>query len=209
MYESLSPDDFAALVGAPVDEVERYMAGRLLDPDGDGRLDDLDVARFQTARGLAEPSMSMEELLRRARQLPIVGDELFGWSPVRTVAEASQATGIDLETLAALLDVVGIGSEAVPERDFEVLQMFNIAVETGLPRDAIFEILRVYADSMRRVAEAEGRLMHVHLHERMLSEGVPEYEVAAHVLAVQDGLSALVDPLLQYLHRRYALWALR
>ena len=207
MPESLSPEDFAALVVAPVGEIERYMAGGLLDPDADRRLDDLDVARFQTLRGLADPSMSMEEVLGRARRLPMVGEELFGWGPVRTVEEASESTGIDIQTLAALLDIVGIGSEAVPERDFEVLQTFNVATESGLPRDAIFEILRVYADSMRRVAEAEGRLVHVYLHERMLAEGVPEDEVAANVLAVQDQLSALVDPLLQYLHRRYSLWA--
>ena len=183
------------------------MAGGLLDPDADGWLDELDVARFQTARGLADPTMSMDELLVRARRLPMVGEELFGWDPVRTVDEASEATGIDVETLAALLDIVGIGSAAVPERDFEVLRMFNVAVESGLPRDAIFEILRVYADSMRRVAEAEGRLVHVHLHERMLAAGVPEHEVNNVVLAAQEGLNGLVDPLLQFLHRRYALWA--
>lgn len=207
MPESLSPQDFAALVGSPVGEIERYMAGGLLDPDGDGCLDDLDVARFQTFRGLADPSMSMEEVLARARRLPMVGEELFDLSPLRTVEEASALTGIDAETLTTVLDIVGIGSEAVPERDFDALQIFNTAVESGLPRDAIFEILRVYADSMRRVAEAEGRLVHVHLHERMLAEGMPEDEVAGHVLEVQDALSALVDPVLQYLHRRYALWA--
>ena len=205
--DPLSPDDFAALVGAPIDEIERYMAGGLLDPDADGRLDELDVARFQTARGLDEPSMSVEELVAKARQVPVVGEELFSWGPLRTLEEASESTGIDRETLAALLDIVGIGSAAVPEKDFEVLQTYNIAVESGVPRDAILEILRVYADSMRRVAEAEGRLVHVYLHERMLAEGVPEDQVATFVLAVQDQLSSLVDPLLQYLHRRYSLWA--
>jgi adenylate cyclase len=205
--ESLSPDDFATLVGAPVDEIERYRAGGLLDPDADGRLDDLDVARFQTFRGLADPSMSMEDVLGRARRLPMVGEELFDPSPLRTVEETSALTGIDVETLTTVLDIIGIGSEAVPEGDFEALQMFNTAVDSGLPRDAIFEILRVYADSMRRVAEAEGRLVHVHLHERMLADGVPEEQIAAQVLAVQDALSDLVDPVLQFLHRRYALWA--
>lgn len=183
------------------------MAGRVLDPDADGWLDYLDVARFLTARALADPSMSMEEVFDRARRMPIVGEELFNWGPLRTLDEAAAATGIDVETVEALLDVVGIGSAGIPERDFEVLRMFNVAVESGLPRDAIFEILRVYADSMRRVAEAEGRLMHVYLHERMLADGVPDSEVAAHVLAVREGLSALVDPLLQFLHQRYALWA--
>jgi hypothetical protein len=50
MREPLPLVDFAGLVGAPVGELETYVAHGLLDLEGDGLFDDLDVIRLDSIR---------------------------------------------------------------------------------------------------------------------------------------------------------------
>jgi len=50
--------------------------------------------------------------------------------------------------------------------DVRALATLKLAEEAGFPEDALVQLARVYADALARVAEAEVRLFHFHVHER-------------------------------------------
>jgi adenylate cyclase len=60
-------------------------------------------------------------------------------------------------------------------------------------------------DSMRRIADAEIRVVHVYIHERLRAEGASDAEVEELIYGIEQNLAPLMDPLLQRLHREYLL----
>ena len=82
---------------------------------------------------------------------------------------------------------------------------FKLALEAGLPFDGILETARVLGDSMRRIADAETRLVHVHVHERLVASGVDEAEVQDLAFDLQAAFAPMIEPLLVRLHRAHLL----
>ena len=48
----------------------------------------------------------------------------------------------------------------------------------GFPLVAFLQLVRVYVQSLRRIADAEVRLFHLYVHEPLIRDGVPELEMA-------------------------------
>ena len=74
----------------------------------------------------------------------------------------------------------------------------------GFPLVAFLQLVRVYAQSIRKIAEAEVRLFHLYVHEPLIREGVAALEMAEEM----EGLAsrpAAADrrPLIEYIHHRY------
>jgi adenylate cyclase len=61
----------------------------------------------------------------------------------------------------------------------------------------------VYAQSMRRIAEAEVRLFHHYVHEPMIAEGVPPLEMAEEMGGLAGQMLPEMGPITDYVHRRY------
>jgi adenylate cyclase len=56
---------------------------------------------------------------------------------------------------------------------------------------------------MRRIADAEVRLVHLYVHEPMIRDGVPELEMAEQIGDLAADVLPLAAPLTEYLHNRY------
>src|SRR6185295_3711816 len=63
--------------------------------------------------------------------------------------------------------------------------------------------VRVYAQSLRRIADAEVRLFHLYVHEPLIRDGVPELEMAEEMGELAGRVLPLAAPLTEYLHNRY------
>src|SRR6266550_4466794 len=61
----------------------------------------------------------------------------------------------------------GASGDALNDDDVDTLRSLRTALDSGLPEPSLIELVRVYADALRRVAEAEIRLFHFHVHERL------------------------------------------
>ena len=57
-------------------------------------------------------------------------------------------------------------------------QIIKRVLDAGFPLVALLQLVRVYAQSMRRIAEAEVRLFHLFVHEPLIDDGVPALEMA-------------------------------
>jgi adenylate cyclase len=73
----------------------------------------------------------------------------------------------------------------------------------GFPLVAFLQLIRVYAQSLRRVADSEVRLFHLYVHEPLIRDGVPELEMAEEMEALAADLLPLALPLIEYMHNRY------
>lgn len=70
------------------------------------------------------------------------------------------------------------------------------------------QILRVYAQAVRRIADAEVRLFHLFLHEPMIRDGMDSLEIAEEMGGIADRASEQAVPLFDYLHDRYVRYFL-
>ena len=72
-----------------------------------------------------------------------------------------------------------------------------------LPLVAFLELVRVYASSIRKVADAEVRLFHLYVHEPLMQEGVPPLEMAEEMGGLAAEVIPITAPLMEYMHNRY------
>jgi class 3 adenylate cyclase len=133
-------------------------------------------------------------------------DELFPESikPMCTLSEAAGMIGLDVEVVRRLAEVGGtVDPTGTMERDdVEVLRGWKIALDAGLPEEALFQLVRVYADALGRVAEAESRLFHFYVHERMREAGLSGLALRERTADASQPMRRLIEPALLYYHRK-------
>jgi len=99
---------------------------------------------------------------------------------------------------------MGVAAEgdSVTAADLDMLTGCKVALDAGLPEEALVQLWRVFADALGRVAEAEIRLFHFYVHERLRAAGLSGPKL--HQLSNESGerLLALVEPAMLYFHRK-------
>ncbi len=207
----MTPDEFAELVGLSRDEVETYRSYGLLDPEGDGLLDDVDLVRLEVVRHYVDhgdyDAQSLAAAIRDGRVEPMYGGQLFeAGSPLRLEDAAAQA-GLEPDQLRQLMAALGFHWTTVRDSDVAIFEILRAARDAGLPWEAILGMTRVLGDSLRRIADSEIRMVHVYIHERLMAEGASKDEVDQLIFGIEQNLAPLMDPMLQRLHREYLLEA--
>jgi adenylate cyclase len=207
--EAVPLDVFVVMTRAETDLVVELRDRGLLDLDSDGLFDDIDVLRLAAVTRCLEHGYTVEKLEAEVRDgtLDVFLGELLFDTNTYTVEAAVEQTGLDAAHLRALLAALGLPEARLSKGNLELLGVVRLALSTGLPFEGILETARVFGDSMRRIADAAVRLLHVHMHERLIASGVPEREVNEQMVGVEDALAPLVDSLLVGLHHDHLLQA--
>jgi len=120
--------------------------------------------------------------------------------------EAAEQTGLSTEVLERVMTVLGTPSEREPTlsaRDIEAFRQMGDVAEAGLPVEALLQLTRVYAQAVRRIADAEVRLFHLFVHEPMIRDGLSAIEMAEELGDLARRTSPTSVPLFEYLHERY------
>ncbi len=148
-----------------------------------------------------------EKILRRYL------DQVFpgGVSETYSLAETAEMTGLQAELVGRLWDTIASEdqSQRLHAEDVEMLRGWKVALDAGLPEEALFQIVRVYVESLGRVAEAEARLFHFYVHERLKDSGLSDLEVVAATRIASGRTRELIEPAVLYFHRRGRATALR
>jgi adenylate cyclase len=208
----MTPEEFAELVGLPLNEIETYRGYRLLDPEDDGLLDDVDLVRLHVVRHHLDhrghDPESLAAAVREGRIESMFGTQLFEAGPPLALDDAAARSGLEPDQVQQLLAALGFPSTNLREEDpGTIFAVLRAAQEAGLPWEAILGVTRTLGDSMRRIADAEIRVVHTYIHERLTAEGASEEEVQDLIFGIEQNLAPLMDPLLQRLHREYLLEA--
>ena len=123
-----------------------------------------------------------------------------------TVEDVARETGLEPELIERILVILGTPLERerfLDPDDVEALRHCARVLAAGFPLVAFLQLVRVYVQSMRRIADAEVRLTHLYVHEPMIRDGVPELEMAEEIGDLAADVLPLAAPLTEYLHTRY------
>ena len=206
--ELLTIDELSRSTGEPADELRRWHGLGLLllqtDTD-DGRPQESRVRLIQFARRHGFPPERIAAALGEQPDLLSFFEQQLSVPSgrERTLNEAVAEAGVDAELARRVRHAAGLDEQTVLyDEDVDSLRRMAIAIQAGLPLDALQQLVRVYADSLGRVAEAENRLFHLHVHEQFRAQGLrgPALLDATH--QVSEPLLELVQPTIAYFHQK-------
>jgi adenylate cyclase len=159
---------------------------------------------------MRERGHSLEELKRAGREGRLAfgfAEELFPKpGDTATVEEVAEETGLEPELVERILVILGtpLGRERLLNtEDVKALRHCARVLAAGFPLVAFLQLVRVYVQSLRRIADAEVRLFHLYVHEPLIRDAVPELEMAEEMGELAADMLPLAAPLTEYLHNRY------
>jgi class 3 adenylate cyclase len=136
-----------------------------------------------------------------------MGEYTFPREEQLTIDQAAERVGVDRELLDELLIALGWARRAFLPEDLRMLEGFKTIADAGMPREAAIEGARVFGDTLRRLAETLVRLVHVHIHERLIEEGLDEDEVRQRIHPLQEAALPLLDRIVERVFHEHFLQA--
>jgi adenylate cyclase len=207
--ERISLSEAARRSGVPASTLKRWAAEKVV-PVRRGRWTATAAAQARVVARMRERGHSLEDLRDAGREGRLAfgfTEELFSGDEGRvSVAMIARETGLEPELIERILVILGTpkGQQRnLSAEDAAALRHCARVLAAGLPLVAFLQLIRVYVQSMRRIAEAEIRLFHLYVHEPLIRDGVPELEMAAEMGDLAADILPLAAPLTEYLHNRY------
>jgi adenylate cyclase len=194
--------------GEPGEKLREWLAHGLIagrDDESDTDVERVRLVRFLLERGfdlevIATAHVEQDGLIDRFVEL------LYPWGGFATAsfAELQERAEFDPALAERMWRAAGLSprDDGVGDDDFEALTTLATALDVGIPEDAVLQMIRVYADALRRVAEAEVGLVHFYIHERFRADGLSSTEATHATRAVSNALLAAVEPTVLYFHRK-------
>ncbi len=209
MRDRLTLHELAQRSGERVERLAEWRALGLIDPTGDGELGWDDVQRTRLIQLLLRRGITLDAIARADREQGFLAHSVetmspSGVRPARPLHEATEMLGHDPEAFRRFWSASGLGEQGEPldDYDLQLLRAVRVALEAGFPEDALVQLARVYADALGRVADAEVRLFHFYVHERLKAQGLSGQELVAASDAARVRTAPLVEPLILYFHQR-------
>ena len=175
-----------------------------------GRWTPAAAAQARIVARMRERGHTLEELKEAGKEGKLsfgMAEDLFADPGDRIdVKAAADEIGLSVEVIERVMTVMGTPSDrelSLSARDIEALKRMGEVAEAGLPVEALLQLTRVYAQSVRRIADAEVRLFHLFVHEPMIRDGLSEVEMAEELGDLARRTSPTAVPLFEYLHDRY------
>jgi len=207
--ERISLSEASRRSGVPAGTLKRWAARGVL-PVRRGRWTAAAAAQARVVARMRERGHSLEELKRAGAEgrlaFGFVEELLPDREQLVTVEDAARETGLEPELIERILVILGtpLGRERrLGHDDLMALRHLARVLAAGLPLVALLQLIRVYVQSLRRVADAEVRLFHLYVHEPMIRDALPELEIAEEMGEMAGDVLPLAGPLTEYLHRRY------
>jgi adenylate cyclase len=207
--ERISLSEASRRAGVSASTLKRWAEERIV-PVRRGRWTAAAAAQARVVARMRERGHSLEDLKRAGREGRLAfgfTEDLFPQSEEQvTVAQVAQETGLEPELVERILVILGTPLERerlLNPHDVQALRHCARVLAAGFPLVAFLQLVRVYSQSLRRIADAEVRLFHLYVHEPLIRDGVPELEMAGEMGELAGDILPLASPLTDYLHTRY------
>jgi adenylate cyclase len=210
MADDVIPISEAARIsGVPASTLKRW-AGERIVPVPRGRWTRAAAAQARVVARMRERGHSLGELRRAVRDgrlaFGVIEDLVPGGDRVFTRAEAAELSGLEEELIERIMALLGTPTAiegTLTEQDAAAMQTIASVLQAGMPLVAVLQLIRVYAQSVRKIADAEVRLVHLFVHEPLIRQGVDAMEMAEEMEDLARDLLPLTSPLMEYIHERY------
>lgn len=212
--ERISLNEAARRAGVSPATLTRWADEKVV-PVRKGRWTPAAAAQARIVARMRERGHSLEELKEAGREGKLsfgMAEDLFADTSEKVDLEtAAEQTGLGVDLIERVMTVLGTPTDreqSLSGRDVDAFKRMGEVVEAGLPVEALLQLTRVYAQSVRRIADAEVRLFHLFVHEPMIRDGLREIEMAEELGDLARRTSPTAVPLFEYLHERYVRYFL-
>ncbi|HXW59895.1 MAG TPA: adenylate cyclase regulatory domain-containing protein [Solirubrobacteraceae bacterium] len=123
-----------------------------------------------------------------------------------TLRQAARETGLKARVIERILTSMGLSAlsmDALSEADVEMIGYSSQVLAAGFPLEAYLQLMRVYGQALTQIADAEVRLVHLHVHEPLMRRGVSGAKIAANMEGLTSRTLPLAAPLMNHLHGRF------
>lgn len=211
---TLSADQVISTTGETVERLQHFRTLGLIGSEDAHRYASKDVERVRLIQFLERRQIPLETIARGEREESILSaavDFLYprGIDRRYSFAQAVEAVGLAPDVARRLREASASIDELLDEHDVRMLQDAKRGLDAGFPEAALLQLVRVYAEALGRVAEAEVRLFHFYVHEGLRATGLAGPDLLGSSRAVRDHMLPIVDPLIRYFHYRGMVKSLR
>lgn len=207
--QRISLSEASRRAGVSASTLKRWASARVV-PVKRGRWTAPAAAQARVVARMRDRGYSLRQIRAAVRD----GRLAFGYiedllpPPGRGRSRRDAARELDLdedlvERIMTLLGVPVANADRLRDEDLEAMRMIKDVLDSGLPLVALLQMIRVYAQSMRRIAEAEVRLFHLYVHEPLIDDGLPPLEMAEQMSGLAERLFPAMAPITEYVHNRY------
>lgn len=195
-----------AALRAGVDDayVARLIGLGLLRPGGDGKLSGGAIRQLMVIHALEQAGIPLDGLAQVVEAglfsldfIDAAGYETFAPLTGETFAAVAERIGAPVELLMTLREVTGglppRPADRMREDELAIVPLIELQLREGFRPRVVERALRVYADSLRRMAETEGEWWRSEVQERMIAKGHTESDVAEYAGAISPQLSEVSD----------------
>jgi adenylate cyclase len=207
--ERISLSEASRRAGVSTGTLKRWAEEKIV-PVRRGRWTAAAAAQARVVARMRERGHSLADLKQAGRE----GRLAFGFTEdlfpkpeeQATVEEVARETGLEPELIERILVILGTPLERerlLSPEDVKAMRHCARVLAAGFPLVAFLQLVRVYVQSLRRIADAEVRLFHLYVHEPLIRDAVPELEMAEQMGELAGDILPLATPLTEYLHTRY------
>jgi adenylate cyclase len=194
-------DDVARRAGVELTYVDRLVELGILTPGPGDVFSTGDVRRARWVRSLEQSGVPLEGMAAAVRDgalsfayLNVSAFDRFGGMSTTTFSELSNRTGVPLALLKVIREAFGYAEpgpdDLVREDELSIAPTIELQLSRGFRPVVIERLLRVYAESLGRVAETETDVWSTEVEQPFLRSGMTERQM----LEAQAELGSLLSP---------------
>jgi adenylate cyclase len=196
--------EVAQRAGVDPDYLDRLVELGILTPEAGDAFSPGDVLRARWVQSLEQAGVPLEGLAAAIRDgalsfsfLDVAAYDRFAGLSSTTFQELSAQTGIPLELLMVVREAVGFAEprpqDHVYQNELSVVPLLQLQLSKGFRPVIIERWLRVYGDSLRRIAETEAAWWNSEVEVALVASGMTEGEM----LQAQADLGSQMTPLVE------------
>jgi adenylate cyclase len=207
--DAIPISEAARISGVPTSTLKRWARQRVIPVRG-GRWTVAAAAQARVVARMRERGHSLDELRRAVRDgrlaFGYIEDLLPESSRDYSRGEVAGISGLEEELIARIMSLLGTPTAlegTLTDQDAGAMEQIAEVLRAGFPLIALLQLIRVYAQSIRKIAEAEVRLFHLFVHEPLIRQGLDSLEMAEEMEGLVRDLLPQTSPLMEYIHQRY------
>ena len=202
--------DVARRVGVTPSTLRRWVALRAVPSDGDGGMTPASYGHARVVARLRERGHSLAEIRAATESGKLATSYIQGLLPdapaTWTREEAAAETGLEPALIERIFMSMGFAAHTVDrltDDDVQLLRYAAAVLTPGCRWSRSCSSTRVYGQAMSQIADAEVRLFHLYVHEPLMRDGVPGFEMAEEMEGLAREILPLATPIMEHAHTRF------
>jgi adenylate cyclase len=212
-HRSLSAEELANQAEVPLEFVIRLIELGALEAKRDGRYSASDLGRVRILHAWREAGLSAEDIMGLVNE----GELSISWldAPVMTSVARLEMTfeqlcseaGVPTTTISSLYEALGFAppepTDSLSAGDRELVGLLQAFSDAGAREGPTLRLVRVYADSLRRITKAEAELYEAEIEEPLRRAGRTERELMEFGARFGGGVNAQLERAIIDIYHRH------